>query len=247
MMRQFATNLRCQSCVAKIKPLFDAEPSINHWTVETSSPDKAITVHGDNVSSDTVHRLLEQAGYKVTREITISGQTVDLVAQPEPEQSYFPLLLILAYILGVVGLSEYGSGSFHLDRAMRHFMAGFFLVFSFFKILNVTAFADAYMSYDVVARKFRAYGFIYPFIELALGAAYLVNFQPFAINLVTLIVMGVSSIGVIQSLLNKRKIRCACLGTVFNLPMSVITLVEDGLMVAMAAAMLLMGGSLGGH
>ena len=115
------------------------------------------------------------------------------------------------------------------------------------KILNVTAFADAYMSYDVVARKFRAYGFIYPFIELALGAAYLVNFQPFAINLVTLIVMGVSSIGVIQSLLNKRKIRCACLGTVFNLPMSVITLVEDGLMVAMAAAMLLMGGGHGGY
>ena len=247
MMRQFATNLRCESCVAKIKPLFDAEPSIHHWSVETASPDKAITVHGDNISSDTVQRLLEQAGYKVIREITTSGQAVDQVAQPEPEQSYFPLLLILAYLLGVVGLTEYGSGSFHWDRAMRHFMAGLFLVFSFFKILNLTAFADAYMSYDVVARKLRAYGFIYPFIELALGAAYLVNFQPVATNLVTLIVMGVSSIGVIQSLLNKRKIRCACLGTVFNLPMSVITLVEDGLMVAMAAAMLLMGGSLGGH
>jgi cation transport ATPase len=247
MMRQFATNLRCESCVAKIKPLFDAEPSIHHWSAETASPDKAITVHGDNVSRDTVQRLLEQAGYKVVREITNSGQAVDQVAQPEPEQSYFPLLLILAYILGVVGLVEYVNGAFYWERAMRHFMGGFFLVFSFFKLLNVTAFADAYMSYDVVAKRFRGYGFIYPFIELLLGAAYLMNFQPFATNLVTLVVMGVSSIGVIQSLLNKRKIRCACLGTVFNLPMSVITLVEDGLMVAMAAAMLLMEGSLAGH
>jgi hypothetical protein len=63
--------------------------------------------------------------------------------------------------------------------------------------------------------------------------------QPTAVNLTTLVVMSVSSIGVIQSVLQKRKIRCACLGTVFNLPMSTVTLVEDGLMIAMAAAALL--------
>jgi hypothetical protein len=50
--------------------------------------------------------------------------------------------------------------------------------------------------------------------------------------------MAVSSIGVIQSVFQKRKIRCACLGTVFNLPMSTVTLVEDGLMIAMAAGAL---------
>jgi hypothetical protein len=123
---------------------------------------------------------------------------------------------------------------------MRHFMAGFFLVFSFFKLLNVTAFADAYMTYDVVAKRARWYGLAYPFIELLLGLAYFVNFQPMVTNVVTLVVMGVGTIGVVESLLNKRKIRCACLGTVFNLPMSVVTLVEDTLMVAMALAMLFM-------
>jgi len=51
-------------------------------------------------------------------------------------------------------------------------------------------------------------------------------------------VMGVSTVGVVQSLLARRKIRCACLGTVFNLPMSSVTLTEDLLMVGMAAAML---------
>jgi Kef-type K+ transport system membrane component KefB len=82
---------------------------------------------------------------------------------------------------------------------------------------------------------------VYPFIELTLGLAYLIDFQPFATNAITLVVMAISSIGVIESLLNKRKIRCACLGTVFNLPMSVVTLVEDTLMVLMAAAMLFLG------
>ena len=123
-------------------------------------------------------------------------------------------------------------------RAMGHFMAGFFLVFSFFKLLDLRAFADAYSTYDIVAAKWPVYGFVYPFIELALGAAYLGHFAPIATNAVTLAVMGVSSVGVVKALLAKRKIRCACLGTVFNLPMSVVTLVEDGLMLAMAAVML---------
>jgi len=51
--------------------------------------------------------------------------------------------------------------------------------------------------------------------------------------------MAVSLIGVVQSLLNKRKIKCACLGDVFNLPMSTITIIEDGLMIVMSGIMLL--------
>jgi hypothetical protein len=51
--------------------------------------------------------------------------------------------------------------------------------------------------------------------------------------------MGVSIIGVLQSVLNKRKIRCACLGAVFNLPMSTITIVEDAMMIAMSGIMLI--------
>jgi hypothetical protein len=51
--------------------------------------------------------------------------------------------------------------------------------------------------------------------------------------------MGVSIIGVLQSVLNKRAIRCACLGAIFNLPMSTVTIVEDGLMIAMSGVVLL--------
>jgi hypothetical protein len=51
--------------------------------------------------------------------------------------------------------------------------------------------------------------------------------------------MTVSIIGVLQSVLSKRKIKCACLGDVFNLPMSTITIIEDALMIAMSGIMLL--------
>ena len=92
--------------------------------------------------------------------------------------------------------------------------------------------------YDIVARKIKAYRYIYPFIELTLGIAYLTGFNPAVTNWSTLIVMAVSVVGVIQSVVNKKKIRCACLGAVFNLPMSTVTIIEDLLMIVMAAAML---------
>jgi hypothetical protein len=123
---------------------------------------------------------------------------------------------------------------------MRSFMAGFFLVFSFFKFLDIKGFANSYASYDLLAKRWMGWGYVYPFVELALGIAYLVDFDPFITNLATILVMGFSSIGVIQSVMNKRTIQCACLGTVFNLPMSTVTIIEDLLMVGMALWMLLL-------
>lgn len=117
-------------------------------------------------------------------------------------------------------------------------MAGFFLVFSFFKLLDLRGFADAYRGYDILARALPFWAFVYPFVELALGVAYLTNSFPLATNVTTLALMLIGAVGVLRSLLNKRAIRCACLGTALNLPMTTITLVEDLGMAAMAGAML---------
>lgn len=234
------TNLRCGACVKSIQPLFDAEPGIVRWDADVSTPDKVLTVEGPDVTAARVGQLLRQKGYEAVGEVTANVPTSTAGIQPviEPKTSYFPLVLILLYLLGAVGLAEVAAGGFDAARAMRHFMAGFFLVFSFFKLLDVPAFAMSYSSYDILARRWLGYGYVYPFLELALGAAYLAYFQPGLTNVATLVVMGVSTIGVVQSLLARRKIRCACLGAVFNLPMSYVTLTEDLLMVGMAASML---------
>ena len=117
---------------------------------------------------------------------------------------------------------------------MQNFMAGFFLVFSFFKLLDIHGFADSYSTYDIIAKKWKDWGYVYAFIELGLGLAYLLKFNPLFTNIATFVVMSISIIGVLQSVLNKRKIKCACLGAVFNLPMSTITILEDALMIAMS-------------
>jgi hypothetical protein len=129
---------------------------------------------------------------------------------------------------------------FDVMQFMQYFMAGFFLVFSFFKFLDLKGFAESYAMYDVIAKRISAWGYIYPFIELGLGIAFCINYQPNLTNIVALIVMSISIIGVLQSVLNKSKIQCACLGAVFKLPMSTVTIIEDGLMIAMSATMLFM-------
>jgi hypothetical protein len=73
---------------------------------------------------------------------------------------------------------------------------------------------------------------------VGLGISFLLRWSPIWTNFITLLVMGISIIGVIQSVLQKRKIKCVCLGTGFNLPMSTVTIIEDGLMIAMAGVML---------
>ena len=92
--------------------------------------------------------------------------------------------------------------------------------------------------YDVLAKKIPAWAYLYAFVEFGLGIAFLIDFNPILTNSLTLVVMTISIIGVLQSVLNKQKIQCACLGAVFNLPMSTVTIIEDGIMILMSAVML---------
>jgi copper chaperone CopZ len=161
--------------------------------------------------------------------------------------TYYPLLLILAFILSgsiLVQLGQHAGHGMGLSaisgsETMRYFMAGFFLVFAFFKLLDIRAFADAYAGYDLLAARWHGWGLVYPFVELALGMAYLAHWNPTVTHWATILIMGFSAIGVIRAVMSKTKIQCACLGTVFKLPMSTVTIVEDVGMVLMAAWMLL--------
>ena len=152
--------------------------------------------------------------------------------QPSWIKTYFPLFLVLS----LIALAAFAGSDW-----MMAFMGGFFLVFGAFKLLDVPAFADAYSTYDVVAKRFRPWGLAYPFVETALGFAFLFQFQMHTATWVALILSLVGAIGVIQSVMRKQTIRCACLGTVFNLPMSTVTIVENLGMATMAAVMLMVG------
>ena len=232
------TGMTCNGCVAKAKSALLKIGDISGANVQLTSPQATISMQ-KHLPVSLLQNALNKAGnYTITE---ADGGMHHAMKQEETKswfETYKPILLIFFYILVITIISATRATGFNWMIGMRVFMSGFFLTFSFFKMLDLNGFADSYSTYDIVAKHFRAWGFVYVFIELTLGIAYAVNFEPFITNLITIIVMTVSIVGVLQSVLNKRKIQCACLGAVFNLPMSTVTIIEDALMIAMSLIML---------
>jgi copper chaperone CopZ len=230
------SGMTCGSCEAKVKSALFTLPDVTN--VEVTRTTATITMDKHISLNDLQNAISAKGNYTIsaTQHNEIAEQTKSWFA------TYKPLLLIFFYItlVSVLVSINIQQSTFNIHNFMNVFMAGFFLTFSFFKLLDVKGFAESYSMYDIVAKRIKVYGFIYPFIELALGIAFLTGFNPFVTNITTLVVMTISIIGVLQSVLNKQKIQCACLGAVFNLPMSTVTIIEDALMIAMSAGMLIL-------
>lgn len=154
---------------------------------------------------------------------------------------YFPLLLLLFYIMGITLLMKIRF-DWNWLWWMSSFMGSFFLVFSFFKILNLSDFAKSFAQYDIVAKRSNLYAKLYPFFELILGVLLLLHTGIYFTNLFVFILMGLGMFGVVNSLMrDKREVKCACLGilgTFFKLPVSYLTLMENVVMIFMSCFML---------
>jgi copper chaperone CopZ len=228
------SGMTCDSCREKVEKSLQNVAGVTNVKVDLTTGEADITME-KHISTEVLKDALKNhPKYQLSeKEHMMNPVIVEEVQKPWLD-TYKPVLLIFAYITGITLLVQALNPTFDWMQWMNHFMAGFFLTFSFFKLLNLSGFADSYSTYDVIAKRWRGWGFVYGFIELALGVAYLTRFDPLVTNCITFVIMSISLVGVMQSVLNKRKIRCACLGDVFNLPMSTITIIEDALMIAMS-------------
>jgi copper chaperone CopZ len=249
------SGMTCMGCVAGVEKKLAALEQVSGVLVSLE-PGTASILSSHIISLEVLQQAL---GNKyVIRLAAASSQASKQDKQPpiaslgsqgaEQEQSPWkqltPLYLIFAFISGGVLLS-------HLDgfqtqplglvfsEAMLDFMALFYLVFSFFKFLDLKGFPESFAMYDPLAKRWSFYAKIYPFIELSLGVLLLLRWYVPVVLVVTLIILGLTTIGVLQSLLGKRKIQCACLGTALKLPMTQATFIENAIMIAMAVYMLL--------
>ncbi len=152
-------------------------------------------------------------------------------------QQLKPLFLILLYI-SVASILMHRQ-NWNMQAMMFDFMGLFFIVFSFFKMLDLQGFPDSFRMYDPLAKRLPIYAQIYPFIETILGLMFLFRFQIEIALMATIVILGITTIGVTKTLLNKRSIRCACLGTALKLPMTEATFIENAIMLVMAVILLI--------
>jgi copper chaperone CopZ len=231
------SGMTCAACAERLSRALRGVPGVRGAEVTLDPPAVRVSVE-PGVTSEQLGAAAAQAGYSLGAVEGGEGGVPELRGAEARPASLYPLALIVGYIAGTVLLVAWVRGRFEWHALMLDFMGGFFLVFSFFKLLDLRGFADAYQTYDVLAGRVRAWALVYPFVELGLGVAYLARWNLPAVNASALVLMLLGSAGVLRALMRREALRCACLGTALKLPMTTVTLVEDLGMAAMAGVML---------
>jgi copper chaperone CopZ len=230
--------MTCNNCKASVEKYLNDLPHISHVSIDLEHGEAEVTMD-KHISSDELQNALPEK-YTVSAkdggEVSASSNSSTVPPEKTKLQQLKPLLLILFYIASAGVLLNYNDRSW--TGFMLDFMGLFYIVFGFFKMLDLKGFPESFKMYDPLAKRLPIYGWIYPFIETALGIMFLMRFQVNIALIMTLIVLGITTVGVTKTLLDKRSIRCACLGTALKLPMTEATLIENTIMIAMAALML---------
>lgn len=223
----------CMGCVKSIKEkLKETYPEIS---VNIASDLKKITLKGDQIPN------IEELQRQLPSKYFLKKQKDRVLENIKPSTSKIlklkPLFIIFGYVITISVLINVKQWS--IENFMLDFMGVFFMVFSFFKILDIKGFAHSFKMYDPLAKLVPFYATIYPFIEVILGFSFLYRFKILAALIITLIILSITTIGVTKTLLKKNTIECACLGSLLKLPMTEATFIENTIMIIMGLIMLL--------
>lgn len=229
------SGMTCNGCKVNVESKINSLIEVDHVNVNLEAGE--VTIFSQNqISFSTINNLLPSK-YQIIRGNTKSEFDRSTENEKSKLKKLMPLFIILFYISTISILLNYKN--WNLTYAMYDFMGLFYIIFSFFKILDLKGFTMSFRMYDPFAKKTSLYAWIYPFIEVLLGLMFLMRIETKTALILTIIVLGITSIGVAQTLINKRSIQCACLGTTLKLPMTEATLIENSIMIIMSVSLLI--------
>ncbi len=229
------SGMTCEGCKSSVEDKLSSLDGVDDVQVDLARG-QAVINSKSPVSFSLIKETLPPK-YGLINEESVKLDTHDEVTTKVSKiKQLKPLFIILGYILIASILLNYKN--WNSSNAMLDFMGLFYIIFSFFKILDIKGFSMSFSMYDPLAKQAPIYGYIYPFIEVLLGMMFLIRFEVNIALILTVIVLGITTIGVTQTLINKRSIKCACLGTTLNLPMTEATFIENALMIIMAFSLI---------
>ena len=227
------SGMTCQACVSSVTEKLISLDEVQDLKIDLAEGDVVLEVSKTLTLEKLTVVLLPK--YIPSLE-TRSGSTVTMDQSPTKLKQLFPLFLIFVYLIAASIFLQ--KNSFRITDFMIDFMGLFFVVFSFFKLLDYKGFPNAFARYDPLAKRSAFYAKIYPFIETLLGLMLLLRWQLNFVLISTIAILTITTFGVVYTLFAKNKINCACLGTALKLPMTEATLIENSMMLVMAISML---------
>lgn len=132
-------------------------------------------------------------------------------------------------------------------RTAEWFIAFSMCILALLKLQDIESFSNMFLGYDLLARRFVPYSYVYPFAELLAGVLMVAGALMWLSIPVALFIGGVGAISVLKAVyLDKRKLKCACVGGGSNVPLGFVSLTENLMMIAMAVWMLCCSQSIAG-
>ena len=233
------TGMTCSSCKASIESSLNHLDQVKSCNANIKLGELTLILNND-IDLKSLQNSIPKK-YFINEEISSSDRLIEIKSDSTNKKSKIeqlkPLFLILFYITSasiLLNFKDWNWNEFTLD-----FMGLFFIIFSFFKMLDLKGFPVSFKMYDPLAKVIPVYGFLYPFVETVLGIMFLMRIQIIFALIVSLIILLVTTVGVTKTLLSKKIVQCACLGTHLKLPMTEATLIENIIMLSMSIIMIL--------
>lgn len=191
-------------------------------------------------------------GVKTTPQVFIDGQRIGghddlrrflgLKVRDPKATTYTPVLVVFlttAVMAAILSLTVYGAPL--TVRAVEWFIALSMMALAMLKLQNVDSFSTMFLNYDLLAKRWVPYGKIYPFAEFGAGALMLAGVLTWLSAPVAMLIGGIGAISVFKAVyVDKRELKCACVGGDSNVPLGFLSLTENLMMIAMAVWMLAM-------
>ncbi|HET9639877.1 MAG TPA: glutaredoxin [Allosphingosinicella sp.] len=190
-----------------------------------------------------------EQGVATTPQIFIGGERIggydDLrrflgkrVADPKAV-SYTPVVALFAMTALMAMAASYSvTGSILTLRSAEWFIAFSMIVLALLKLQNVESFSTMFLNYDLLARRFVPYSYVYPFAEGLAGVLMAAGALPWLSVPVALFIGSVGAVSVLKAVyIERRELKCACVGGSSNVPLGFVSLTENLMMIAMAVWM----------
>lgn len=210
----------------------------DHWLRTREETDAFKAEHGVKTTPQVFIDDTRIGGYDDTRRFF--GKPV-----PDPKAtSYRPVIAVFA----VTALMALASSQAAYDtpftlRAAEWFIAFSMAVLALLKLQNIETFSTMFLNYDLLARRFVPYGRIYPFAEAGAGILMIAGVANWISIPIALFIGTIGAVSVFKAVyLDKRELKCACVGGGSNVPLGFLSLTENLMMIAMSIWMLVTHG-----
>ena len=144
--------------------------------------------------------------------------------------TYLPVFYVYAFSI-LVSLNIVFFYDLNIRSLILYFLGFFSLTFGILKFINLNSYVESLLEYDFIAQRFKLYAYLIPILELIFGVLFILQREILLIEYLCIIFFTLNIVVIANALEKRRSFTCACMGGLFKIPLSYVSLLESFTMV----------------